>query len=142
MRVLLPAPFSPSRQWICPGSMTRSMWSLATRDPKRLVMPRSSIFTTDLLPRLTPLVRASVRIRGDHRNGMSGASPDARRAGAAPCAAAPAHRAYQARSARRGLRLGLDLDLAVRDVRAHLLQLALDVGGHLGVEGVERREAG
>src|SRR3954469_8442693 len=88
MRVLLPAPFSPSRQWICPGSMTRSMWSLATRDPKRLVMARSSSFTSDLLPRLTPLVRASVRIRDDHRNAMSGAPPDVGAgAGAAPGAA-------------------------------------------------------
>ena len=37
----LPAPFSPSRQWISPGRMSRSMWSLATREPKRLVIPRS-----------------------------------------------------------------------------------------------------
>ena len=40
----LPAPFSPRRQWISPGSTVRSMWSLATRAPKRLVMPRSSSF--------------------------------------------------------------------------------------------------
>src|SRR4051812_6626559 len=45
MRVLLPAPFSPSSAWISPGSTTRSMWSFATRDPKVLVMPRSSSFT-------------------------------------------------------------------------------------------------
>src|SRR5436305_2184293 len=38
----LPAPFSPRSAWISPGSTTRSMWSLATRSPKRLVMPRSS----------------------------------------------------------------------------------------------------
>src|SRR2546423_14429488 len=42
IRVDLPAPFSPSRAWISPGSTTRSMWALATRSPKRLVMPRSS----------------------------------------------------------------------------------------------------
>src|SRR3712207_6810625 len=41
IRVDLPAPFSPSRQWISPGTMSRSMLSLATRDPNRLVMPRS-----------------------------------------------------------------------------------------------------
>src|SRR3954449_8696160 len=40
--VLLPAPFSPSRQWISPGSITRSMWSLATSEPKLLVRPDSS----------------------------------------------------------------------------------------------------
>ncbi len=45
MSVLLPALFSPSRAWISPGSMTRSMWSLATRDPKTFVIPRSSSFT-------------------------------------------------------------------------------------------------
>ena len=41
MRVDLPAPFSPSRQWIRPGTMSRSMWSLAVRVPNRLVTPRS-----------------------------------------------------------------------------------------------------
>src|ERR1022692_3031504 len=40
--VVLPAPFSPSSALISPGSTTRSMWSLATSPPKRLVMPRSS----------------------------------------------------------------------------------------------------
>ncbi|MFC5042975.1 hypothetical protein [Ornithinimicrobium kibberense] len=42
--MLLPAPFSPRRAWISPGSTTRSMWSLATRGPNTLVMPRSSSF--------------------------------------------------------------------------------------------------
>ena len=41
----LPAPFSPSRAWIWPGSTVRSMWSLATRAPNRLVMPLSSSLT-------------------------------------------------------------------------------------------------
>src|ERR1700761_6489285 len=44
MRVDLPAPFSPSRQWISPGSTVRLMWSLATRAPNVFVMPRSSSF--------------------------------------------------------------------------------------------------
>ena len=35
----LPAPFSPSRQWIWPGSTVRSIWSLAVNVPKRLVSP-------------------------------------------------------------------------------------------------------
>src|SRR5215469_4751443 len=43
--VVLPAPFSPSSARISPGCTTRSMPSLATRPPKRLVMPRSSSFT-------------------------------------------------------------------------------------------------
>src|SRR5690348_15818994 len=45
MSVLLPAPFSPRSAWISPGSTTRSMWSLATSEPNRLVIPRSSSFT-------------------------------------------------------------------------------------------------
>src|SRR5690606_17710418 len=53
INVLLPAPFSPSRAWISPGSTTRSMWSLATRDPNTLVMPRSSSF---IAPRLRQLL--------------------------------------------------------------------------------------
>src|ERR671910_888603 len=40
MRVDLPAPFSPRRQWISPGSTVREIESLATTLPKRLVMPR------------------------------------------------------------------------------------------------------
>src|SRR3982751_2427971 len=40
----LPAPFSPSRQWISPGSIVRSMWSLAVNDPNFLVRPLISSF--------------------------------------------------------------------------------------------------
>src|SRR4051812_12403540 len=40
--VLLPAPFSPSRAWIWPGWIDRSMPSLATTPGKRLVIPRIS----------------------------------------------------------------------------------------------------
>src|SRR5512133_2475548 len=39
--VVFPAPFSPSRQWISPGVMSRSIESLATSSPNRLVIPRS-----------------------------------------------------------------------------------------------------
>src|SRR3954471_22612423 len=54
IRVDLPAPFSPSRAWISPGSTVRSMWSLATRSPKRLVMPRSSSLSAVSCPRCVP----------------------------------------------------------------------------------------
>ena len=37
----LAGPFSPSRQWISPGVMSRSIELLATRSPNRLVIPRS-----------------------------------------------------------------------------------------------------
>ena len=45
----LPAPFSPSRQWISPGSIVRSMWSLAVNEPNRLVRPLISSFIPLLL---------------------------------------------------------------------------------------------
>ncbi len=45
IRVDLPAPFSPSSAWISPGSKVRSIASLATSGPNRLVIPRSSSFT-------------------------------------------------------------------------------------------------
>src|SRR5580692_2256309 len=45
IRVVLPALFSPSNALISAGWTTRSMWSLATRLPNRLVIPRSSSFT-------------------------------------------------------------------------------------------------
>src|SRR5215469_8372994 len=54
MSVVLPAPFSPSSALISPGWTTMSMWSLATRLPNRLVIPRSSSFT-DCLHMSLPL---------------------------------------------------------------------------------------
>src|SRR3954467_12124488 len=75
MRVDLPAPFSPSRAWISPGSTTRSMESLATRSPKRLVIPRSSSFTGD-----PPCLRAARPPRLHHvvrARGVRGGAPAA-----------------------------------------------------------------
>ena len=46
IRVVLPLPFSPSRERICPRSRVRSMASLATTFPNRLVMCLSSIAWT------------------------------------------------------------------------------------------------
>ena len=40
----LPAPFSPRRQWISPGSIVRSMWSFAVNVPNLFVSPRISSF--------------------------------------------------------------------------------------------------
>ncbi len=37
--VVLPAPLGPSRDVTVPASTRRSMWSTATRSPKRLVSP-------------------------------------------------------------------------------------------------------
>ncbi len=42
MRVVLPAPFSPSRAWISPARTSRSMPSLAVTPGYRFVMPRIS----------------------------------------------------------------------------------------------------
>src|SRR6478609_8834174 len=141
MSVLFPAPFSPSRQWICPGSTTRSMWSLATRDPKRLVLPRSSSFTCDLLRARTPGA-ARVRRTNDHRNGTAGTPEDTRAGRRGAFAPLRPARFRTLGSALLRLRLRRDRDLAAGDVRGHLLQLVLDVRGHLRVEGVVRGEAG
>src|SRR5438552_14161481 len=110
MRVDLPAPFSPSRAWISPGSTTRSMWSLATRSPKRLVMPRSSSL------RATSWWGWAARppTRGG-RPGQSGSG--------------------LLRLCRRG-----DRHLAADDVLLELVELALQVGRYLAVQVVEGRE--
>src|SRR6266508_2484783 len=50
MRVVLPAPFSPRRAWISPGSTVRSTWSLATTPGKCLVIPLSSSLTAPRYP--------------------------------------------------------------------------------------------
>src|SRR5918995_2627370 len=42
IRVLLPAPFSPTSPWISPGSSSKSTPSRAVAPPKRLVTPRSA----------------------------------------------------------------------------------------------------
>ncbi len=72
--VVLPAPFSPSRAWIWPGSTTRSIWSLATREPNLLVMPRSSSRTGWPPPRLvsSPDLPLRVTWRGRAPPGHTG----------------------------------------------------------------------
>src|SRR3954451_1651165 len=111
MRVLLPAPFSPRRAWISPGSTTRSMASFAVSVPKRFVMPRSSSFTWWPFAPREPPTRCGSTAPG-------------------------------CRSGALGLARRLDRDLAADDVVLHLFQLRLEVGGNLGVELVERGEAG
>src|SRR6516165_11901858 len=114
--VVLPAPFSPSRARISPGWMTRSMWSLATRLPKRFVMPRSSSFTgshppadSGQCPRLRPGTLTSLTV-------TSWLVPWLHRA------------------------LGGGNDLAADDLRLHRLDLGLEVRGNLGGPEVVRRQ--
>src|SRR5262249_7063325 len=59
-RVVLPAPFSPSRAWISPGSTSNSTRLFATTPGKRFVMPRAA--TTRALP---PASGASAPRAGD-----------------------------------------------------------------------------
>ena len=54
IRVDLPAPFSPSRACTWPGDTDRSIRSLATSEPNRLVMPFSSSSTSDPLSLRAP----------------------------------------------------------------------------------------
>src|SRR6516165_3435284 len=49
-RVVLPAPFSPSRAWISPGSTSNATRSFATTPGKRLVMPRAARAGTAAAP--------------------------------------------------------------------------------------------
>src|SRR5689334_2513231 len=49
MSVLLPAPFEPINAWISPSAMERSMASLATRPPNRLVTALSSRIGSSIL---------------------------------------------------------------------------------------------
>src|SRR2546421_9792839 len=124
MRVDLLAPFSPSRAWISPGSTTRSMWSLATRSPKCLVMPRSSSLSAS-----SPVNRRSaVRPPADHDRQTAGA------------AGFPDDLTGTGEVALLGLRGRGHLHGTADDVLLQLVQLALQVGRHLGVEVVERSQ--
>src|SRR3954452_23832848 len=102
-------------------------------------MPRSSNFTcgppaAPLWPRTGPAY-ASGTISG--MQGDEGRAPDAPRAGGAP-ALPPPPRPGEALGSALRLALRRDLDLAAGDVLRHLLQLGLEVRGHLRVEVVER----
>src|SRR3954454_4931410 len=120
IRVLLPAPFSPSRQWISPGSMTRSMWAFATSEPKLLVRPDSS-----------RCMRAASLSDGEpgRQDRWVGCLPGSHRTTPGPGG-----------SGRLGLYLRLDHDLAADDVGLDLVQLGLHVRLDLAVEVVERRD--
>src|SRR5579875_632596 len=91
------------------------MWSLATRLPKRFVMPRSSSFTGSFPP----------SAGGGPRRGP----PPAGRC--LPPGAGPLHRALGGRG-----------DLAADDLLLDGLQLGLQAGGDLARPVVERREDG
>src|SRR5699024_8341575 len=124
IRVDLPAPFSPSSEWISPGSTTRSMASLATKVPKVFVIPRSSSFTA------VASVGAG-RAAGPARFGTWCAVP-ARRQGP--------------RTGQRGsgaLRGGLRLDdhVAADDLLLEGLQLLGELRGDLVLEVVVRGQA-
>src|SRR6476620_3670723 len=127
--VLLPAPFSPSRQWISPGSMTRSMWSLATSEPKLLVRPDSSRCMRAASP-------------SDGEPGSSNREPDSsyREPGrrTVVCCLPGSHRTTRMRrgSGHLGLYLRLNHDLAADDVGLDLVQLGLHVRRDLAVEVV------
>src|SRR2546421_2568280 len=147
IRVDLPAPFSPSRAWISPGSTTRSMWLLATRSPKRLVMPRSSSLRAS--SRRLPVGPAAHRLRrraagDDVYCACRSAStvPVGPLRGALRCAAFPPRYARQSRQRRAplcSLRLGrrADLHLTADDVLLELIEFGLQVGRYLAGHLVE-----
>src|SRR5919112_5153369 len=113
----LPAPFSPSSACTSPGSTVRSMWSLATRSPKRLVMPRSSSlsFSQPSTPRSWSCgwpYAGFLRHCANHNSKIGGGSL-------------------------RGVGR-LDLDGAGDDVLLQLVHLGLEAGIDLAVEVVVR----
>src|SRR5579859_1907774 len=119
IRVDLPAPFSPSRAWTCPGATDRSMRSLATSEPKRLVMPFSSSSTSALHIRCRkPMWQRCMTLA--HRCHIGRA-----------LLLDPLHRA-----------LGRRLDRAALDARRHLVELGLQRGRDLAGEVVVRGEHG
>src|SRR5579875_3887956 len=81
----LPAPFSPSRQWISPGATSRSMWSFAVSAPKRFVMPCSCSRTRAPSSRVvergrtgSARPRSGGSLEGGRRRARDGAVLDAR----------------------------------------------------------------
>src|SRR5580692_5312022 len=118
IRVVLPAPFSPSNALISPGWTTRSMWSLATRLPNRLVIPRSSSFTGSL--RVNRLVSA---------HGLAGALTSS-------------FDRYSALDPWSDRALGRRLDLPALDVLLQRVDLSLHRGRHRGREVVVRGQHG
>src|SRR5580693_2288218 len=126
--VVLPAPFSPSKPRISPGETLRSMWSLATRLPKRFVMPRSSSSTPVLLLVLPPTVTTVLRCRhagAAPAAGVTQPGPGRHRGPAQP--GLPLHRA-----------LGGRHDLAADDLLLDRLDLGLQAGRDLAGEVVVR----
>src|ERR1700761_8372119 len=120
IRVDLPAPFSPSRAWMVPGAMERSMWSLATRLPKRFVMPCSSRSTRPPHP-----------LYGTGNAEFRPGTPVASRAGNSSIS-------LFVRRLRRALRG--HLDGARDDALLDRLQLGLQARRNLAGEVVERRQ--
>src|SRR5687767_7082905 len=131
MSVVLPAPFSPSRAWTSPASTSRSTSSLATRSPKRFVMPRRRTAGTSCSPAGTSCSPAGAIVD------MKGSDPS-RRSGKGPSDRWLAG-GFEDRRAR-WLRLvdvhaedaGLDVGLLLED---RVEQLLRDPAEDLGVDG-------
>src|SRR5581483_332114 len=128
MRVVLPAPFSPSRPWISPGSMVRLMWSFATTPGKPLEISFSSRRT---FARPLPAVRPgcppaqSLPLRSQRR----GAPVD------------PAPPSLRCVDGSLQVVLVVRRDAPVDDSLPELVDLALQSRGDPGIEVVERRDA-
>src|SRR5581483_7385833 len=128
MRVVLPAPFSPSRAWISPGSTVRLMWSFATTPGKPLEISFSSRRT---FARPLPAVRPgcpppqSLPLRSQRRGAPVGPG--------APLAPLRRRVLQVVPVVRR--------DAPVDDPLLELVELALQSRRDLGIEVVERRDA-
>src|SRR3954463_7574417 len=117
IRVLLPAPFSPSRAWISPGRTVKSTASFARTPGKALTMPRASSAGTPtasvIRSRGTWMMPAGCRSRASV---PSGARELGERDGDAVCPPVHARLALVTRRTRRELvEVGLDELPAGRD---------------------------
>src|SRR5579862_7864198 len=136
MSVVFPAPFSPSSAWICPAGTSRSIPSLATKLPKRLVIPRSLSSSASSSGQRQGLreAGATLRLTASRLDPVRPTgSPQARPGGAARPRGA-LHQARLDRALRRRL------DLAADDALLDLLQLVLQLLRHLLCEHVEGGE--
>src|SRR4051812_44070779 len=124
MRVVLPAPFSPSRAWISPGSTVRLTSRLAITPGKRFVIPRSSSF-------IGPEPPSAIRCAGAGNRTRSAARGARRR---------PLGHRWKRRVDLRGCVVVSDLHLAGDDLRLQIGELRLGGVRDLGVEVVEGAE--
>src|SRR5215210_4232687 len=114
----LPAPFSPRRQWISPGSIVRSILSFAVNDPNRLVSPRISRCIALLVQATTLGLEGHEEVR-TCRSGRD----------------SPPRPVEFGTAGRRSA----DLDLSIDDLLLEVLDLGIELAVDVGLRTVRRQ---